>query len=183
MINFVTIDNTKYWVDVGFGPNCSVHPLPLKDGITATNIAPASARLLYKNVDEHTDPNQRIWVFQHRINDKSEWQDMYCFTEVEFLPSDYNLMNYYTSTSSKTWFTREIVCSKMLLGGDSGDEVIGVVILQNKLKRREHGRTETERVFENEDQRLQALDEVFDIRLSPSEKEGIKGMGSEIKSK
>lgn len=181
MINLVTIDSTKYWVDVGFGPNCSVQPLPLKDGITATNIAPASVRLQYRNIDQNTDPSQRLWCFEHRINDKSEWQEMYCFSEMEFLPSDYHLMNYYTSTSPKTWFTQRIVCSKMLLGGDEGDMVVGVVILQNDLKRRMHGKTETQQVFESEEERLKALEDVFEIRFNQSEREGIQGMASAIK--
>lgn len=56
---------------------------------------------------------------------------MYCFTELEFLLSDYRIMNYYTSSSPKVFLSGEIVCTKML---ESGDKISGVIIVQGNLK-------------------------------------------------
>ena len=69
----------------------------------------------------------------------------------------------------------------MLLGGQEGDQIIGVVILRDDVKWRIHGKKEWEQKFESEEDRLRVLDETFGIKLSPVEREGIKGMVSEIK--
>jgi arylamine N-acetyltransferase len=182
MINLVKIGEHRYMVDVGFGPNGPIHPLKLDhSGSISKHITPASMRLQWRNIDANTNPNQRLWVYELKINDESDFQEVYCFTELEFLPTDYEMMNYYTSTSPKIFFTQKIVCAKMLLGGQEGDQIIGVIILQDDVKWRIHGKKEWEQKFESEEDRLKALDETFGIKLSPVEREGIKGMVSEIK--
>ncbi|OCL13817.1 arylamine N-acetyltransferase 1 [Glonium stellatum] len=182
MINLVKIGEHRYVVDVGFGPNGPIHPLKLDRSSTVSNhISPASMRLQWKNIVGNTNPDQRLWVYEHKINDKHDFEEMYCFTELEFLPSDYEIMNYYTSTSLKVLFTQKIVCAKMLIGGPENDQIIGVVILQNDVKWRIHGEKKREQKFESEEDRLKALDEVFGIKLSPVERECIKGTVSEIK--
>ena len=67
----------------------------------------------------------------------------------------------------------------MLLG--EGDQIIGVIILQDDVKWIIRGKKEWEQKFEDEGDRLKVLDETFGIKLSPVEREGIKGMVSEIK--
>ncbi|KAJ9635158.1 hypothetical protein H2199_008644 [Coniosporium tulheliwenetii] len=179
MTSLVTIGDKKYKVDVGFGPNGSTHPLVLNhEKLVSTHIAPASMRLVWKNIEANTDPSQRLWVYQHRINDDCDFQDMYCFTELEFLPNDYNLMNFFTSMSPTTWFTQKIVCAKMILNKD--EELSGQVILGDGFKRRVGGKTVEERKFKNEEERLECLKVVFGIRFSESERDGIKGMVSEL---
>lgn len=184
MVNIVTIGSARYGVDVGFGPNGQTHPLALDHtGSILPQIAPASMRLVHKNISENTNADQRLWVYQHRINDESEWQDMYCFTDLEFLPADYMIMNYFTSTSQKTWFTQKIVCAKMVFGErEEKEELVGAIILQDDLKRRIKGQTEVIEKFETEEDRLRALETHFGIVLNPAEREGINGMASEIKA-
>jgi arylamine N-acetyltransferase len=61
MINIVTIDETKYHVDVGFGGNGPVVPMPLeRSGVVREHIKPAAARLQWRNIPGNTDPNQRL---------------------------------------------------------------------------------------------------------------------------
>lgn len=185
MINLVTIDGAKYMIDVGFGGwSAPTSPLRLERNAcdtTTTQIAPARMRLAWKNVDGNTDPNQRLWVYQHRSNNESPWLDMYCFSELEFLPQDYELMNYWTSTSPKVWFTQKVICAKMVIDSPDNAELVGIMILQDDLKLRIHGRTESQQTFKNEEERVSVLDRVFGINLSKPERAGIKGLVSELK--
>lgn len=182
MINLVTIGETKYHVDVGFGANGPIVPMPLDhSGVDREHIKPAASRLQYRNIPGNTDPSQRLWVYEHRQDKESDWTMMYCFTELEFIPSDYALMNYYTSTSKHTFFTRTIVVEKKIL--DDAGELAGQMIMSDKdLKWRLHGRKEKQIDFESEADRLGALEEHFGIRFGEVERVGIQGLPSEIKS-
>lgn len=182
MVNIVSIGQNKYHVDVGFGGNGPIVPMPLdKSSHIQPHIAPASARLQYRNIPGNTNPDQRLWVYEHRIDENNDFNMTYCFTELEFLPSDYNMMNYYTSTSPKTFFTRVIVGNKKILSED-GETLVGDLILENgSLKWRVHGKKEKEIKLESEEERVKAIEEHFGIKLGQVERDGIKGMPSEIK--
>lgn len=183
MVNIVTIgDDKKYHVDVGFGADGPIVPMELnKDGSAQSHISPASARLQWKNIDSNTDPNQRLWVYEYKKDQDTDFQTWYCFTELEFLPADYSIMNYYTSTSPKTFFTRTIVGEKKILSED-GHTLVGNLILNNTdLKWRVKGKKEKEIIFKNEDARVEALAEHFNIHLDTVEKDAIRGLASELK--
>ncbi|KAF2203983.1 arylamine N-acetyltransferase 1 [Delitschia confertaspora ATCC 74209] len=182
MVNIVLIGNARYHVDVGFGANTPTQPLELeKSGRIYPSIKPGSMRLQWRNLDVNTNPDQRLWVYEHRIDDQSDFQQMYCFTELEFLPNDYELMSYFTSTNPKIWFTQQIVCKKEILGGPDNTELVGSVILGDSIKWRILGKKEREEQFGSEEDRLKALEDVFGIKFSTVEKEGIRGLPSEIK--
>ncbi|KAJ4295225.1 hypothetical protein N0V90_007236 [Kalmusia sp. IMI 367209] len=180
MIVIVRIGEQKYHVDVGFGPNGPIKPMLLeRSGTILPHITPASARLQWKNIAENTDPDQRLWVYEHRIDENSDFELTYCFTELEFLPADYRVMNLSTSTSLSTFFTQIVFMEKKLLGEDG--ELIGSIILGNDVKWRVHGRKEREIKFSSEADRVGAIEEHFGIKLSVAEKFGILGMVSQIK--
>jgi len=186
-VNIVTIGQEKFFVDIGFGPNGQTRPLKLPrlapdehDAKVFTQIAPAQMRLVKKNIEENTDPEQRLWVYQHRINESSEWADTYCFTELEFLPNDYILMNYWTSSSPKTMFTQKIICTRMMMADDGSDEIVGALILGKELKRRMKGDTTTIWEFESEEDRVMALEMHYGITFSEAEKAGIDCMSTEL---
>jgi arylamine N-acetyltransferase len=181
MVNIVNVGDAKYHVDVGFGGNGPIVPMPLdRAGPVQKHIAPASARLQYRNIPGNTDPDQRLWIYEHRIDENSDFQTTYCFTELEFLPSDYALMNYFTSTSPRTFFTRVIVGVKQLVGDDG--ELRGSLIMgNNDLKWRIHGKNERQIQFESEADRINALEEHFAIKLSAAERDGIHGLPSQLK--
>jgi arylamine N-acetyltransferase len=182
MVNLVTIGDIKYHVDVGFGGNGPVVPMKLdKAGEVQEHIFPATARLQWRNIPGNTDPNQRLWVYEHKIDNNSDFQPIYCFTELEFLPSDYAIMNYFTSTSPRTFFTRVIVAEKKIVGED-GETLVGSLIMGNSdLKWRVRGQKDREIKFECEEDRIKALADHFGIELSLVEKEGIRGLPSELK--
>jgi arylamine N-acetyltransferase len=172
---------TLLQVDVGFGNNCATAPLPLQDGATATSIAPAKMRLIRDTIPEYTDKSQKLWIYQTKYTAESEWLPMICFSDVEFLPQDFEVMNFAVSQKRTSWFTKSFVCMRMLLDED-GQEVIGQLIMAEKeLKRRVHGQTEILQVFNSEKDRVEALAKYFDMHLRNSEAQGIRGLTSEIK--
>jgi arylamine N-acetyltransferase len=181
MINFITIGDTKYLVDVGFGGAVPLVPMPMDhSGTVQPHISPATTRLQWRNIPGNTDPNQRLWVYEHRRNDEAEWNMQYCYSELEYLPCDYSSMNYFASTSRTLFFTRLIVIDKKLL--DEEGEYKGSIILNgNTLKWRIHGVKEQEVVFETEAERLAALEKYFGIRFGQAERDGILGLGSQLK--
>jgi arylamine N-acetyltransferase len=181
MVILVTIDSIKYHVDVGFGSDGPLVPMPLeRSGTIQPHVKPGRARLQWSNIAGNTDPNQRLWVYQYQRNEESEFEIKYCFTELEFQPNDYAIMNYYTSTSRHIFFTRTIVAEKKLWGDDG--ELVGNLILGDKnIKWRIHGAKEKDIEFENEADRLDALEKYFGIRFGEAERHGIQGLPSELR--
>ena len=180
MVNIVTLaDGKKYMVDVGFGGNVPAQPLPLdSEDSQVNNIAPADVRLLYDNIPENTNRSQNLWIYQHRNDAQSPWLPMYCFTELEFLPQDYETMNFETSQSRTSWFTYRIVVVKQIL--EEG-EIVGTLMLVGvDLKRRIKGKTEELKVCKTEEDRVQVLKEWFGIKLGDDERAGIRGMVTEL---
>lgn len=180
MINIVTLsDGKKYMLDVGFGGNGPIQPLLLDPEHSHSQyIPPAEVRLIYDNIPDNTDPNQKLWIYQHRMNPDAPWVPMYCFTELEFLPSDYELMNMRTSQSRTSFFTYRVMVVKMIL---EGGEVVGTLMLVGaEVKRRVGGKVEHIMTCKTEAERVQALEKWFGIRLREDEKVGIKGMVTEL---
>ena len=134
---------------------------------------------MWGDIAQTTDREQRVWQYQHRVEGQAEWQPVYCFTELEFLPADYEIMSFWTSQSRKSFFTYNIVAVKMILGGE---EVVGTLILEGgDVKRRVKGKTEHLRTCRTEEERVRALEEVFGLRLTDEERRGIGGMVTELK--
>jgi len=186
MINIVTLHSTKQktMVDVGFGANGPISPLSLIDAEESPHIEPASMRLIHSNIPENTDPTQKLWIYQHRISsaDDVAWIPQYCFTELEFLPQDYELMNFYTSQSPKSMFTQKIVMARFVLDQNTPtEEIIGTETLMGaEVKRRIKGKVVYGKECKNEEERVWALEDRFGIRLSEAERRGIRNLGTEL---
>ena len=181
MVNLVTLGSTKYHVDVAFGADGPVVPMPLdRSGTVQPHISPAKARLQWRNIPGNFDPEQRLWVYEHRRNDEAEWDIKYCYTELEFQPCDYSIMNYYTSTSHKTFFTRNVVVDKKLLD-EQGEYAGSLIMFDNTIKWRIHGEKEKEIEFETEAERLEALEKYLGIKFGEAERDGIAGLASQLK--
>jgi arylamine N-acetyltransferase len=181
MLNILTIGQDRYLIDVGFGSNY-VPTVPVRlinDNTGFTNVAPASARLVFKAIEGNMNKNSKLWIYQHRINSEAGWKDLYCFNaELEFRGADFEMMNYWTSTSPKTIFTQKVICNKMVLGEDG--EIVGTLGLMREVKNRVGAKSEVLKEFESEEERVEALKEYFEIVLSAVEKEAIRKTGDEI---
>ncbi|KAJ4390335.1 hypothetical protein N0V85_007323 [Neurospora sp. IMI 360204] len=192
MVNIVTINNTRYLVDVGFGSNGSVNPVPLVHNHIFPTVSPVRGRLEYKSLSQHTDPtNQRIWVYSTQENSSALWKEMYCFAaDMEFFPADFEVMNLSTMTSPQSFFVQTVMCMWLLLDDDDDDDdkkeqqPIGVLILhKDYVKRRIGDKSEIIEHFESEEQRVKALQKYFGIVLTKKEKEAIRGLPSELKTR
>ncbi|KAA8648744.1 hypothetical protein EYZ11_008049 [Aspergillus tanneri] len=181
MILIVTIAGQKYMVDVGFGSNCPTSPLPLIEGATAVCIAPSEMRLIRDTLYEFVDKTQKVWVYQIRYNPDSDWIPHYSFSEVEFLPQDYVMMNFFTSKQPRSWFTQTVVCSRVILD-EMSCEPRGVYVLAGKeVKRRLRGKAEVVETLESDDDRVRALGKWFDMHFHDYEVDGIQGLVSQFK--
>ncbi|KAK3303734.1 uncharacterized protein B0T15DRAFT_541080 [Chaetomium strumarium] len=187
MVNIVTINGERYLVDVGFGSNGPTHPIPLHDGVEFDGVPPARGRLQYRKLDEHTDPNQRVWLYAVQAADRedssSAWRDMYHFVETEFLPEDFEVMNLATMTAPQSFFVQSVMCMCTILD-EQEERPVGLLILhRDYVKRRVGGEAGIIELFETEEQRVAALKKYFGIVLSAEEKKAIRGLASEIRSK
>ena len=171
----------NYKVDVGFGINCATAPLPLQEGATATCIAQSEMRLVKETLVEFTDKSQKIWVYQTRKDPESPWLPGICFSEVEFLPKDFEVMNFSVSQRRASWFTHRFVCVRMIMDPESR-EIIGQCIISGKeVKKRMGAHTEVLQPLENEQDRVNALAKYFGVHFRAHEIEGIRGFVSELK--
>lgn len=187
-MNIVTLpDGSKYMVDVGFGGDGATKPLPLISGHIVQNLGPQEIRLMHDNIDEETDKSQRLWIYQYRNGKDKEWNSFYCFPEFEFLPQDFEIMNYYTSTrqGGTNFQTRTVLVVRFLRGEAEEEEqgILGKLILVNgEVKRNMGGKTSIIKVCETEEERIEALREYFAITLTEEEKLSVRGRNVELSS-
>lgn len=165
------------------GSTTPVKPLRLvEDGDVLTGISPAQIRLRKDHIANNTnrDSDQRMWIVENRFNPESKWLPAYCFSELEFTQKDFEVMNFYTSSDPKLWFSFRVICSKMIMN-EAGDEIIGLIILlDNEVKKRVHGVTEERKALTTEGERVAALEEWLGVHLRKEEIEGIRGKVTEL---
>lgn len=147
----------------------------------ASHIAPAQMRLVKDSLLEFADQSQKVWVYQTRSDPESHWIPNFAFTETEFLPQDFGVMNFSVSQSPTSWFTQVFVCMRMIMDV-SGWEIVGQCIMSDReVKRRVCGETETLETLESEADRVKALAKWFDMHLREDEAQAITGMVSMIR--
>lgn len=179
MINIVVIANNRYLVDVGFGGSgAPTHPIPLVSDQPSGNIGSQSVLLLLSSIPDNTRKDQQLWCYQFRHAENRSWVDGYSFTETEFLPQDFKMMSYFTSTSKTSWFTYRVVCVKHLM--ENGELVGEIRLYENEVRRRVRGDSELLATLTTEEERVQALDRYLGVRLSEPEVLGIHGMITQL---
>ena len=183
MVNIVTINGKSYLVDVAYGSNGPYHPIPLIPDIEFEGIYPAIGRLEYKRLPQHTDPKQRAWVLATRQTEEADWHEEYSFVEIEFFPSDFEVMNLSTMTSLKSFFVQTVVATRILLSEQTGKPEGLLILNKDYVKRRVKENSKIIERLETEDERIRALKKYFFIELKPEERRAIHGMPSELKSK
>ena len=183
MLNLVRLDGEWYVVDVGMGSMGPNIPYRLEDGHEQVSIAPRKIRLQLRPIPEsHASATNgveppKLWCYdvcmKPGADDGDKWIPHYCFTETEFLPQDYEMMSWFTSTNKKCFFTYSVVCMKMLLD-DSGENIIGNITLFNDGVTKNIGADrEVVRELKTEQDRIDALKELFDVDFTEEEKAGI----------
>ncbi|KAJ6086361.1 N-acetyltransferase family protein [Penicillium sp. IBT 16267x] len=179
MANLVIIGQQKYLIDVGFGSNGPHQPLSLIADVEFHNVGQQSGRLRYAPISQHTTKDQFLWHYEIKNGD-GDWSPTYCFTEVEFLPEDFTIINYYMSTSRESMFTFHVLCMRMLLDQE-GDNIVGdLTLFNNTLKRRLGATSEVVQTFTSDEERVAALEEFFNIYIPQADRESIRHTISEI---
>lgn len=181
-LNLVCLDGERYVVDVGmgaWGPNI---PYPLQDGYECETIAPRKLRLQYRPIPEHGSLHdadaQRLWCYDvcHHPNPTSPaeetWIPTYCFTDTEFLPQDYEMMSWFTSTNPASVFTYSVLVTKMVMD-EAGEKIVGDVTLFGKdVRRTVGGKRELVKGAMGWEERFEVLREVFGVELTEEERGG-----------
>lgn len=183
MVNIVTIDGAKFLVDVGFGSKEPVQPMLLQDGFEFTGIAPVTSKLELKHLPQHSNKDnqsQLLWVYSAKTDEKTGWEELYSFTEVEFFPEDFEVMNYFVMTRPQSYFVQSVLAYRAIMD-DSGSLVGELILHNNYVKRISGGDSEILEQLQNEEQRVEALEKYFKINLTEKEKKAIKGLASELK--
>ncbi|KAM0277071.1 hypothetical protein ACHAQH_006079 [Verticillium albo-atrum] len=182
MVNIVTIDGTRYLVDVGFGSNGSCQPIPLSEdpAVACFEREHLRARVTRRAIDIHTDPEQRVWVYETALPGAEEFEAQYSVVDAEFFAEDFEIMNLATSTLPTGLFVKTVLATLQVGGADG--EVEGVLILLKDVIKRRIGRGKTEvlETLKNEDERVRALEKYYGVVLTEEEKKGIRGLASEI---
>ena len=195
MVIMVVLPNgEKYALDIGFGANGPTSPLLLqKDGVEVDGIRPARMRLKREFMPENADvvkrrgeEGQKMWVFAVQTNIEmeekggEEWKPQYAFVDLEFTMEDFEIANFWTSRSRTTFFTRDLVGVKFFFK-DGGGTLGGCLILDKTVvKSRGEGKTQVLAECKNEQERVDALSEMFGIELAEEDQRGIVGLISEI---
>ncbi|KAK4908233.1 hypothetical protein LTR49_022833 [Elasticomyces elasticus] len=187
MVNLVTIRGEVYVVDVGLGPGSSARPMKLVDGkVEATMVShPSQVNCLrHDAIAENEHQDVKLWISERCNTDRLPWTPMYCIEDnVCFLPQDFEVLNFFTSTHRTSVFTYRVLCSKFILADEDETTIVGEIILyENKVTRRLNGTTETLANVRTEIERIEALFAHLGVRLSQAQAAGIKGMATELKS-
>ena len=184
MVTIVTIGGKKYLVDVGVGSHGPTFPVPLEDGFSTMNVKPShEIRLKKDHIPDNTHksaPEQLMWVYSLRFSADSDWLPGYCFSEIEFLPQDFETMNFFVSKSPKSWFTYYVVCLKFLIDEESEEIVGDITLFGREVNERRLGKGKMLATVTSEQERVDALEKYLGVRLTGPEKGGIQGMVSMI---
>lgn len=142
-----------------------------------------------------TDLRQQLYVYEYSIQplstpaDEIDWLPAYCFTETEFTPADFEVMNYSTSTDPNSFFTTSITCVKIKLKDghlisdismfDDGNSQHHIV----KYRQMQNGKLVTVKTVNltSEKERVKILEEMG-IILTREERDGIRGTPLELMS-
>ncbi|KAL3425180.1 Arylamine N-acetyltransferase [Phlyctema vagabunda] len=187
IVNIVTLPNgERYMVDVGFGGDGATQPLPLIPNQATTNLGTQEVRLIRDFIPTQTrrqDEKDKLWIYQYRNGTHLEWNSFFAFPETEFLPQDFEVMNFYTSQSfAATNFQTRRLLIVLFLKGEEGEQIVGKVMLVNgEVKRNDGGKTKTILSCKTEAERIRALSEHFGISLTDEQRDGIKGRNVELR--
>jgi arylamine N-acetyltransferase len=161
-----------------------LHPIPIsldaQDNIY-NSVPGAYLRLQYRSIASNTT-SQKLWVLEQRTGTHTTWQGGYCFDLLEWLPSDFAIINYRTSQDRASWFTHQLVLVKILVDEETRTKALGTMILSNQKFERRLSQADKEVVLEakTEQERIDGLKKWFGIVLSPAEQRGIRGTAAEI---
>ena len=179
MVLIISFGSARYIADVGVGSPSPTGPIALNESSERPeiNFGTQARRLRRLEIPELMS-KELMWVYEVQHDVDGPWIPIFAFTEQEFVPGDFEVMNYYTSHSPESPSVRKIQINKFIL---NNDELVGTVSCSgNRIKRRIKGIQHDEIELKSEQERIQAFEEYLGIKLLPEERAGIVGSSSEI---
>ena len=139
VVNIVTIYTTsssgqkqkqRYAVDISFGGDGAIHPLPLIHEHVVQNIGPQQIRLVHDFIpsqiqQDEDEGAQKMWIYQYRNGEHLPWNSYYAFHELEFTHDDFEIMNWYVSQNPESFQTFTVLVVKFLrraISKENGEE-------------------------------------------------------------
>jgi N-hydroxyarylamine O-acetyltransferase len=129
----VTVSGEPWLVDVGFGGNGLLEPMPLEAGAEVTQHSEAF-KLLTADCGEY--------LLQCRVH--GEWESLYSFTTDPCQPIDYKYPNYFHSHSPDSIFMQRRICTIPTTEGRK-------ILVDRTLSVRRQGKTEKSAVESDAD--------------------------------
>jgi arylamine N-acetyltransferase len=193
IVNIVTFATGQQYVcDSAFGGDGPTRPLPLISGQITPNLGSQEVRLVYSPIAQipaRPSGHQKFWIYQYRNSEAAEWNSFYCFTATEFMTQDFDAMNFYASEGHPFQRTTILIvkflrdnCEGKEEEGVEDSKIVGKLMMVNgAVKRNLGGKTEIVQVCKNEDERIEALKQWFGITMTDEERQGIKGLVTELR--
>jgi arylamine N-acetyltransferase len=187
IVNIATLASGERWMlDVGFGGDGPTKPLPLISEHVTQNLGTQEVRLIHSTIPQQLEQSPKLWIYQYRNGKDKDWNSFYAFPEMEFFQADFEIMSFFTSQymGSTNFQTSTVLIVRFLRGETKEEGIIGKVMLVNGgVKRNDGGKTRLVLTCMTEEERVKALEEHFDIRLTNEEVNGIKGRSTELLGK
>ncbi|HXV64934.1 MAG TPA: arylamine N-acetyltransferase [Vicinamibacteria bacterium] len=142
MLLRVDVGADSFVVDVGFGADGPLHPLPLEVGVVSGH------HRLRREKD--------VWVLEGTA--ERSWMDLYAFTLEPHYPVDFEMANYYTSTHPESPFVQNLTAQRNRQGERA--------ILRNReLVVSDHFRTRATETVRDPEHLLEILELHFRLRF------------------
>jgi hypothetical protein len=165
--------------------------MPLKAGMVHQNMGTQEVRLVRDWVSTQTQRTEesKLWIYQYRNNIDKEWNSFYAFPELEFMAADWEVVNWWTGSSPRSWQTSTVLVIKFLgrpkegEGGDVGHlEIFGKrMVVNGVVKENLGGKTKVIEEWTTESERVEGLERLFGMELTEDEIVGIRGWVSELR--
>ncbi|KAF2174258.1 hypothetical protein M409DRAFT_62345 [Zasmidium cellare ATCC 36951] len=177
-------DGSQYSDDVGFGGDGPTAPLPLLSGRVHENLGAQEVRLIREWLQEQkkrTDERDMYWVYQYRNSEDQPWRSFYAFLEIEFLPKDWAVVNWFTGHNAASLHFDKVLVVLFLIDGEAQPQVVGKrMLVDGTVKENLGGKTSVVVECRTEQQRIAALREYFGIALAEEESEAMHGWRTEL---
>ncbi len=143
----VDLEKDQWLVDVGFGANGLVEPIPLKVGVEHHQF-----KATYK-----LEPDQELG-FIFKAKESQGWVSQYAFSLERHLPIDFVFPNYYHSHCADSMFTKKKICQLRTRQGKKR-------LIDRKLSISSNGQVH-DTIAKDEDEYLKMLEKHFNIEIA-----------------
>lgn len=166
------INGERFLVDVGCGIQSPVTPLLLLSGQTATGLTDQLLKVEFKKLAP-TAMSKPVWIYSMRQGSQGPWKEIYAFADAEFLPSDFDVLNYYTLHASP--FTRIVVVQSIFFNRIADGSSGTLSLVNDHITQCIRGVEEPVATLLSENERIEAFRVHFGISLSGKELDAMEG--------